>query len=76
MSEQPDPDSGPDLEAILRASQGITADMDGAIRAMTAVHAQWRRAWTETGAFNDLEAFELVRIMVAASAGGVRCLNL
>lgn len=66
----------PDLEAILRASQGIGPDIDGAIRAMASVHAQWREAWLETGKFSEQEAFELVRILVASSAGGVRCLNL
>lgn len=66
----------PDLEAILRASQGITPDVDGAIRAMASVHARWREAWMETGRFTEQEAFELTRILVAASSGGVRCLNL
>lgn len=66
----------PDLEAIFRASQGLTPDMDGAIRAMASVHAQWREAWMETGKFTEQETFELVRILVASSAGGVRCLNL
>lgn len=66
----------PDLEAILRASQGIGPDVDGAIRAMASVHAQWRDAWIETGKFTELETFELVRILVATQAGGCRCLNL
>ena len=65
----------PGLEAILRASQGITPDVDGAIRAMASVHAQWKAAWLENG-FTEQETFELVRILVASSAGGVRCLNL
>lgn len=67
----------PDLEAILRASQGMGGpDVDSAIRAMASVHAQWRDAWTETGRFTELETFELVRIIVATSSGGCRCLNL
>ena len=82
MSEQPaDPDGSegipeqPDLEAILRASQGITPDMDTSITALAAVHARWRTAWTDTGKFSDEEAFELVRILVAASSGGIRSLD-
>jgi|HubBroStandDraft_3_1064219.scaffolds.fasta_scaffold1624480_2 hypothetical protein len=88
MSEQPpetpevpgdgqvpeDGESTPDLEAILRASQGITPDMDTAVDALAAVHARWRQAWAETGAFSPDETFELVRILVAASAGGIRSL--
>ena len=69
------PGRQPDLEAILRASQGIPGDLDGAIRAMASVHAQWKAAWTETG-FSEQEAFELVRVLVACSSGGGRCLNL
>lgn len=65
----------PGLEAILRASQGITPDIDSAIRAMASVHAQWKEAWLEAG-FSEQETFELVRIIVASSAGGARCLNL
>jgi hypothetical protein len=77
MSEQPEDreEIPPDLEEILRRAQGITPDMDGAIRAMAAVHAQWRQAWRETGEFTDEEAFELVRLLVAASAGGIRSLD-
>ena len=80
MSEQPETPDGqdgsqPDLEEILRASQGITPDMDGAITSLAAVHAQWRRAWADTGTFTDEETFELVRILVAASAGAIRSLG-
>ena len=77
MSEQPEDreDVPPDLESIYRASQGITPDMDGAIRAMASVHAQWRAAWRETGEFSDEETFELVRLLVASSAGGIRSLG-
>jgi hypothetical protein len=63
------------LEEILRASQGITPDMSGAVRAMAETHAMWRQAWTDTGRFSDDEAFELVRIIVATSAGGLRSLD-
>ena len=66
----------PDLESIFRASQGFGPDVDGAIRTMASIHAQWRAAWTETGKFSEQESFELVRIIVASSSGGVRCLNL
>jgi hypothetical protein len=76
---QPEPEGtgpgAPDLEAILAASQGIGPDTPGAISAMTTVHSMWRRAWAETGAFSDEESFELVRILVAASAGGLRALG-
>lgn len=83
MSEPPaEPQDGlpgdgevPDLEAILRASQGITDGMDTGITALAAVHALWRRAWRDTGAFTDEETFELVRILVAASSGGIRSLG-
>ena len=68
--------SVPDLEAILRASQGITPDMASGISTLASVHAQWRQAWADTGRFTDEEAFELTRILVAASAGGVRSLGL
>lgn len=63
------------LEEILRASQGITPDMGGAIRSMAQIHADWRDAWTATGRFSDEETFELVRIIVARSAGGLRSLD-
>jgi hypothetical protein len=63
------------LEAILRASQGITPDMGGAVRATAQIHADWRDAWTATGRFSDEETFELVRIIVAASAGGIGALG-
>lgn len=66
----------PGLEAILRASQGITPDVEGAIRAIASVHAQWKAAWLETNQFSEQEIFELVRILVASQFGGVRCLNL
>lgn len=65
----------PGLEEILRRSQGITPDMDGAIQAMAQIHANWRQAWTDTRKFTDEETFELVRILVAASAGGIRALG-
>jgi hypothetical protein len=65
----------PDLEEILRASQGITPDTDGAMRAMATLHAMWRRAWRDTGEFTEEETFELVRIMVASASGGIRSLG-
>jgi hypothetical protein len=80
MSEQPEIPDGqdgslPGLEEILRRSQGITPDVDGAITAMAQIHANWRQAWTDTGRFSDEESFELVRILVAASAGAIRALG-
>jgi hypothetical protein len=66
----------PDLEEILRASQGLTPDIDAAIRSMAQIHADWRQAWEATDQFSSEEAFELVRILVAASAGGIRSLGL
>jgi hypothetical protein len=76
MPDQPEPPpEGPDLEEILRISQGITPDMDAAVLAMAAIHAQWRKAWVETGGFTEQESFELVRILVASSAGAIRSLN-
>jgi hypothetical protein len=71
----PDGEDTPDLEAILRISQGITPDMDTSITTLATVHARWRKAWSDTGAFSDEESFELVRVLVAASAGGVRSLG-
>lgn len=79
MSEPPpehEPAEPPDLEAILHASLGIGDGADRAITALAAIHAQWRTAWRETGQFTDEETFELVRILVAASAGGLRSLAL
>jgi hypothetical protein len=67
--------AGENLEEILRASQGITPDMGGAVRAMAQIQADWRQAWEDTGKFDSREAFELVRILVAASAGGIRALG-
>lgn len=73
----PSPESPPpDLEEILRASQGLTPDIDAAIRSMAQIHADWRQAWEATGQFSPEESFELVRILVAASAGGIRSLGL
>lgn len=66
----------PDLEELLRRSQGIVPEHDKAIEIMTAIHARWRKAWEDTGAFSSEEAFELVRILVATSAGGIRALGL
>lgn len=65
----------PDLETILRMSQGITPDFSGAIRSMAGIHAEWRQAWAETGQFSEAETFELVRILVATSAGGISSLD-
>jgi len=79
MNEQPESGENPELpglEELLRASQGITPDMTGAISAMASVHAQWRQAWADTGKFTDEETFELVRLLVASSAGGIRSLGL
>ena len=67
--------SAPDLESIFRASQGLPPDGESAIRALASTHAMLKSAWTEAG-FSDQEAFELVRVIVASSAGGIRCLNL
>lgn len=67
-------EDAPDLEAILRASQGIRPDFLALAGQMAQVHAEWRKAWMATGVFSDDEAFELVRILVASSAGGIRSL--
>jgi hypothetical protein len=75
VSEEPEEPEVPDLETILRASQGISPDMGGAIQAMAQIHADWRQAWEATGRFSSEEAFELVRILVASSAGGIRSLG-
>lgn len=66
----------PDLEELLRRSQGIADEHDHAIEILAAVHARWYRAWTETGGFSQEQAFELVRIMVATAMGGLRALGL
>jgi hypothetical protein len=82
MSEQPpeqpegEGESVPDLEAILRSSQGISDGIDASITALAAVHARWRQAWTDTGTFTSEEAFELVRVLVARTAGGLGSLGL
>ena len=70
------PGEPPDLEEILRRSQGITPDTDQAVEFLAALHARWRRAWRDTGEFSDDESFELARILVAVSAGGLRQLGL
>jgi hypothetical protein len=61
----------PDLEEILRASQGIGPDIPAAIRAQATIHAEWRQAWLDTGKFSEHESFELVAILVTVSAGGL-----
>lgn len=70
------PEDPPDLEAILRQSLGIGEETDQAIAAMAVIHAQWRKAWRETGEFTDAEGFELIRVMVATATGGLRSLGL
>lgn len=75
QDEQPDPAELPDLEAILRDIHGISPDMGDALRAMAQLHADWRQAWTDTGQFSAEEAFELVRLLVVTSAGGLRALD-
>lgn len=70
------PEAPPDLEAILRASQGIGPDIPAAIRAQAAIHAEWRQAWMDTGKFDPQEAFELVAILVCVSAGGLGSMRL
>lgn len=73
---EPDGDGEvPDLEEILRLSQGIVPEHDRAIEALAAIHARWRRAWRDTDEFTDAETFELVRILVASSAGAIRALD-
>lgn len=66
MSEPaPEP---PDLEQLLKMSQGLTGPAEQAIETMSAVHARWYRAWIE----NDIpehRAAELLRVMVAAGCG-------
>jgi hypothetical protein len=77
--EDPDPQPGgqvPDLEALLHQAQGITPDFLGSVSAMAEMHAQWRRAWQETGAFTEQETFEMTCILVCVSAGGLRSLRL
>lgn len=64
------------LKQILDQIQGIDPGAEGMIAAMAEIHAKWFRAWTDTGAFDADHAFELVRILVATSAGGVRILGL
>lgn len=65
----------PDLEDILRASQGIAPDFLSMAGQLATIHAEWRKAWEATGQFSSEEAFELVRILVASSAGGIRALG-
>ena len=51
------------------------AEHDQVIETMATIHARWRRAWRDTDEFSDEEAFELVRILVASSAGAIRALD-
>ena len=69
------PPGVPDLEALLRLSQGITPDTDEAIEALAALHGRWYKAWVETGIFTEYQAFELVRILVAGATGSLRSLS-
>jgi hypothetical protein len=80
VSEQPEPepepaDDIPGLEDILRASQGIGPDFLAMAGQLASIHAEWRKAWENTGVFDHSESFELVRILVASSAGGIRFLG-
>jgi hypothetical protein len=70
-----DADEPPDLEALYNLAKGIMPEHDQMIETMAAIHARWRKAWQDTDAFSDEEAFELVRILVASSAGAIRALD-
>lgn len=78
MSEQPGENGRevPDLEAILREAQGLTPDISAGIRGLAAIHAEWRQSWLDTGKFSEQESFELIRVLVATAAGGIRSLGL
>lgn len=74
QDEQDEQDEPPDLEALYNMAKGIMPEHDQMIETMAAIHFRWRKAWEESG-FSDGEAFELVRILVASSAGAIRALD-
>lgn len=59
----------PDLEQILKMSQGIAGPMDQVIESMSAIHAQWYKSWVENG-IPEPQAAVLLRVMVAVNCGG------
>ena len=71
---EPEDAGAASLEQILQQLQGIDPGAPGMIASMASVHAMWMQAWLDTEKFTREEAFELVRILVATSTGGLRSL--
>lgn len=65
---EPGAEEPPDLEQLLKMSQGLTGPMDQVIKTMSAVHAQWYKAWIENG-IPEPQAGAMLRVMLAVNCG-------
>lgn len=70
----PEPGEQPDLEQLLKISQGIAGPVDQAIGTMSAVHAQWYQAWIENG-IPEHQAGAMLRVMIAVNCGATLVLG-